>query len=500
MEDGGGLGDLGHADPNQSILSRFLSGTRMLKADGTPVDQVQSGVGGWKSLIPRIFGRGPGGVMPARQSIQRPEAELNALFPGHAGVGMPGGPQPWAGPRMLPGRVDKMLNPYWAATSPAGAVVTGYGALGAHLGRDYNRDVFGDKSAIGQIMSSIAPVGGNAIRAGGNLFGKADGGPIYGPGGPKSDVIPAMLSRGEHVLTAEDVQALGGQAGVYAMRAALHYGIGGAGGAPMKPPPIPPPPPRPPAPAPKPAAAGFGAAQRAMGAGPGGPGGSAGTGIMSHLPPGATPGAPIAPGPPGSPQRAGFDAAKSRIGGGDPVGIPGGGAAPAGGLAGTLTSAASMAADMFAPGSGAAVQIASQEIQRAIKFGAQATGIIAGGLMDTFLPFGGSELANNNWVTRIGGAFAGVAPQIPNIAGKSASVDDMMQHWSPPTPMAQSGFDSARAKLAVPTAPNVPPAPAPAQPPPTQVIQNTNVWNVPPNVTAREGLSQLGEAGYGGKR
>jgi hypothetical protein len=93
-----------------------------------------------------------------------------------------------------------------------------------------------------------------------------------------------------------------------------------------------------------------------------------------------------------------------------------------------------MAADMFAPGSGAAVQIASQEIQRAIKFGSQAAAIGVGGLLDTFLPTGGSDLANNNWITRVAGGFAGVQPQIPNLAGKSASVDAMQR----PTPSAMA--------------------------------------------------------------
>src|SRR5690606_16692281 len=51
---------------------------------------------------------------------------------------------------------------------------------------------------------------------------KAAGGGVRGPGGPKSDLIPAMLSNGEHVLTAADVAAMGGQGGVYAFRNALH--------------------------------------------------------------------------------------------------------------------------------------------------------------------------------------------------------------------------------------------------------------------------------------
>ena len=58
--------------------------------------------------------------------------------------------------------------------------------------------------------------------------GRAGGGDISGPGGPKSDMIPAMLSDGEHVFTAADVDAMGGQGGVYSFRKALHAATGGA--------------------------------------------------------------------------------------------------------------------------------------------------------------------------------------------------------------------------------------------------------------------------------
>lgn len=50
----------------------------------------------------------------------------------------------------------------------------------------------------------------------------ADGGKVSGPGTAKSDSIPAMLSNGEHVLTAGDVQAMGGQQAVYQFRRQLH--------------------------------------------------------------------------------------------------------------------------------------------------------------------------------------------------------------------------------------------------------------------------------------
>lgn len=113
----------------------------------------------------------------------------------------------------------------------------------------------------------------------------------------------------------------------------------------------------------------------------------------------------------------------TQIGGTEPKAQSGASAGAGGGLFGAGIGAAAAAADMWAPGSGAAVQIAGQEIQRAIKAGGQFAGIVAGGLMETFLPTGASQIANDNWVTRIGGAFAGMAPQLPNLAGK------------PPTPI-----------------------------------------------------------------
>lgn len=113
----------------------------------------------------------------------------------------------------------------------------------------------------------------------------------------------------------------------------------------------------------------------------------------------------------------------TQIGGSEPKSQNGASAGGGGGLFGAAVGAGSMAADAFAPGSGAAVQIAGQEIQRAIKAGGQFAGIVAGGLMETFLPTGASQIANDNWITRIGGAFAGMAPQLPNLAGK------------PPTPI-----------------------------------------------------------------
>jgi len=84
-------------------------------------------------------------------------------------------------------------------------------------------------------------------------------------------------------------------------------------------------------------------------------------------------------------------------------------------------SAGGLAIDAMAPGAGqvaaAAANMGIKLGNRAIQFAGQAAGIGVGGLLETFLPFGGSELAQNNWLTRIVGGIAGAAPQIPNIAG-----------------------------------------------------------------------------------
>jgi TP901 family phage tail tape measure protein len=69
------------------------------------------------------------------------------------------------------------------------------------------------------------------LRDGAASGGRAYGGEITGPGGPTDDSAGLYrLSDGEHVLTAADVDAMGGQHSVYAFRDALHSGGGGGGG------------------------------------------------------------------------------------------------------------------------------------------------------------------------------------------------------------------------------------------------------------------------------
>lgn len=76
-----------------------------------------------------------------------------------------------------------------------------------------------NKGIIGSINWVLGKVGvGSKIPNVGLPKGFASGGPVRGPGTSKSDSIPARLSNGEHVLTADDVSALGGHAGVMRLR------------------------------------------------------------------------------------------------------------------------------------------------------------------------------------------------------------------------------------------------------------------------------------------
>jgi hypothetical protein len=64
----------------------------------------------------------------------------------------------------------------------------------------------------------------NSAGDAGNAPHHAAGGAIIGPGTGTSDSILSRLSTGEHVLTAADVNAMGGQKAVYAFRSSLHSG------------------------------------------------------------------------------------------------------------------------------------------------------------------------------------------------------------------------------------------------------------------------------------
>lgn len=77
------------------------------------------------------------------------------------------------------------------------------------------------------------------------------------------------------------------------------------------------------------------------------------------------------------------------------------------------------------PAAAAAAQIGIEEMNRAIAFAGQAAGIGISGLMETLLPTGGSDLANNNWLTRILGGVVGMRPLLPNFANISGASSDV---------------------------------------------------------------------------
>lgn len=125
-----------------------------------------------------------------------------------------------------------------------------------------------------------------------------------------------------------------------------------------------------------------------------------------------------------------------------------GGVAPASGVGkggmgvtpgGTIDTAMGLAAsglDLLAPGAGQAAQTGMKLANRAIEYAGQTAGIGVQGLMETFLPTGGSELANKSWITRIVGGLAGAAPALPNMAGKSTAPPN------PQRPKGQGGGDT----------------------------------------------------------
>lgn len=263
--------------------------------------------------------------------------------------------------------------------------------------------------------------------------------------------VPIIAHSGEHVLNRADVAAMGGQQGVYNFRRALHYDWGGAvGQPPYKPDPnmiapgdlnellgapasakpqmsdI--------APLDLPPASPFGPDVTTPAANQVGPFPTPASVPAALVPAASVPAINASPGPPppgGGPIPAGVPTAGAPIGSqvepyagyGPGLSISGGiiGAAlgAAGSAAGAAASAAAMGMDGGAGGAAAsaAIQIGIQELTRAIEFGAQAAGIGAQGLLETFLPAGGSALAQENWLTRWMGGIVGAAPAIANLAG-----------------------------------------------------------------------------------
>jgi hypothetical protein len=76
---------------------------------------------------------------------------------------------------------------------------------------------------------------------------------------------------------------------------------------------------------------------------------------------------------------------------------------------------------------GALAQMGIEQLNRAIAFAGQSAGIGISGLMETLLPTGGSELANNNWLTKIVGGVVGMRPSMPNFANVSGAAEGVQQ-------------------------------------------------------------------------
>lgn len=300
-----------------------------------------------------------------------------------------------------------------------------------------------------------------------------------------TDTVPAMLSPGEHVLTTQDVNAMGGQQGVYDFRAGLH--------------------------APQPSTAGgSGATQigglgamKGLGSGYTVTGGGL-IGVAESIPATAASmamsfaahggaaedlahfaaggavsyfGAGGAGGD-GDPGAAGAGAAGAAGAGAGPAGAAAAGPSGAGGLgaagAASGTGTGTGAGGGGAPGgsvAGALIGIGMQEMNEAISKSAQMAGAVVGGLQQTFgmQQFAQTPLAQSGWLSRIVGGIAGAQPQLPNLGGQSAGkaspegTPGMSPMMTPPQEV--SPFGPGRGASPGPSGPPQAPAPPPHQPP-----------------------------------
>ena len=313
--------------------------------------------------------------------------------------------------------------------------------------------------------------------------------PKYATGGE----VPIMAHSGEHVLTREDVSAMGGQAAVYNFRRSLHgYETGcEIKLAPFSPDPFDPSNVAVPAPTipkdakdiAKPTDLGS-----LLGAGDGPP--AAPPAPPTVAPPAAPPPPPVAPPavpepvipvvpanpatlpetvlPAGTPTPGTVIGAQveAPAGYGSGFNFTGGGLVGLAeqGLMAAATAGAGMAGGMGGGGGGGGgmgpggavgaiaslgMETAIKLAERGIEYGAQVAGIATQGLLETFLPAGGSELAGNNWLTRIVGGIVGAAPAMANLAGGAGAANQStLPGVGAPTPeqIAAQGMDPNRAQ------------------------------------------------------
>lgn len=179
-----------------------------------------SGAQGWRPLVEQIVasrGLGPGWVEPLLRQIQT-ESGGNPMSRNDHDPNGRGGQQSVAGlfnflPSTFSGSGGQNI---WDPADQINTAIT------------YVQGRYGQTNGVPNWIGTP----GRGFAAGGAAGG------VNGPGGPKSDLIPAMLSNGEHVFTADDVNAMGGQQSVMAFRQALHRAGGGiiaAGAVPIDP-------------------------------------------------------------------------------------------------------------------------------------------------------------------------------------------------------------------------------------------------------------------------
>lgn len=127
-----------------------------------------------------------------------------------------------AEPRVKPGNIGGSLN----ALADVGSAI---GRLDRRRAQPRVRvDTSGVAGQVRYVQRLINSVTGKTVGIrvasggrGGTTTARATGGPIIGPGSGTSDDVLFWGSNGEHVLTADEVSAMGGQQGVYNFRRRL---------------------------------------------------------------------------------------------------------------------------------------------------------------------------------------------------------------------------------------------------------------------------------------
>jgi len=131
----------------------------------------------------------------------------------------------------------RLASQFGITTKKAQDLATEMGLLPANKKTNFYANTHDAEARIAALKGHIGGVHGKTVTVhvsvtgterldalGHRIGGAATGGPIEGPGTTTSDSIPMMLSRGEHVWTAREVAAAGGQAAVSALRASVLSG------------------------------------------------------------------------------------------------------------------------------------------------------------------------------------------------------------------------------------------------------------------------------------